>query len=263
MSSSVQLGKLPPLRYYEAVKVKLADYLPTALPTAPTTAIQWGRGITFGVFLNDRLPDCTIAAWAHAEQIHSTRSGRPERPTDEAVLNLFSRTGQEQGLSNDQGRWMEGVLRSLARTGMQQTTADPEGAVALEKILGYAAVNPLDRVEVRTAIWLFGGIYVGAALPLSSSRTWQLGRFSCAAAGDPSAAPGSWGGHAMWASAVNTTGPVLVTWGRRVQASWCWWNRYVDEAWAVLSDDWTDPARKAPSGFRQDELVAALTDLNR
>lgn len=255
------LGKLPPQRYYGDIQVRLADYLTAALPEPPARAVQWGAGITFGIFLNDRLPDCTCAAWAHSEQIHSTRAKRPERPTDENVMALFSRTGQEQGLSNNQGRYMLGVLRSLIRTGFAQTGDDPDGS-GLEKIIGYAAVNPLDQTEVKAAAWLFGGLYVGAGLPLTARKTLSTNRWGCASMSDPAAAPGSWGGHAMWVSAVNKEGPVFVTWGRRVQATWCWWRRYVDEVYAVLSDDWARADYPSPSGFKRDQLVDALGNLN-
>jgi hypothetical protein len=246
----MRMGKMPPRRYYGDIAIQAGNY---DLPTTPATWAH-GAGITFGVFLNNQLPDCTHAALqGHAEQVHSTRRGHPEKPADEWVRAAFHATGLEQGLSDSQGRYMEGVLSYARRVGFQQSPADPQGTVGLEKILGYAAVNPLDLTETRAAGYLFGGLYVGIALPVSAYYDWEAGRnWSCRATNN---APGGWGGHAVWVTAINTIGPVCATWGKRKQMTWCFWKRYVDECYAVVTDDWATP------GTYRDKLLADLASL--
>jgi hypothetical protein len=44
--------------------------------------------------------------------------------------------------------------------------------------------------------------------------------------------------------ALNLVGPVCVTWGARQQMTWAFWDKYYDEAYAVIDniDSWVDPA---------------------
>lgn len=252
----VLLGKQPPKRYYGDIAVKLADHLDLkkALPAVKPSQ-TWGGGIKFGMFLNDEEPDCTIAAPAHGNQIHSTRTHKPERLTDEAVQEAFHATGIEQGLSDDDGRYMLGVLSYLIKTGFKQADG------TMETILGYAAVNHLNHEEVMVAAQFFGGLYFGAGLPLSAAdqinqhKSWTVSK-------DPARnAPGGWGGHAMWSTGWNTKGPRSITWSKAQQMTWGWWDKYADEAYVVLTHDWTQD-EQAPSGLRRDDLVALLQEIN-
>ena len=50
----------------------------------------------------------------------------------------------------------------------------------------------------------------------------------------------------------------VVTWGRLQELTWSFWDRYVDEVYAVLSVDFLDETGQAPNGF---ELAALKKDL--
>lgn len=252
----VMLGKQPPLKYYGDIGVKLIEHVDVKKVSPLVKESQtYGSGIHFGMFMNNSLPDCTIAAKAHGEQIHSTKAGHTEHPTDEQVILVFHETGIEQGLSDDDGRYMLGVLKYLINKGF------PQADGTRERIIGYAAVNSLDHNEVKMAMQYFGGVYFGAGLPLSAAdqidehKAWTVST-------DPSRnAPGSWGGHAMWGTGFNKRGPRSVTWSRAQQMTWGWWDKYVDECYVVLTPDWVQNLT-APSGLRTDELVSLLNQIN-
>jgi hypothetical protein len=255
--AELPLGKKPPLRYYSEIAVKANDFA-DGVPNVPLIS-AWGAGITFGMFLNDNLPDCTCAAVGHGEQIHSARAGRPERATDAAIRDLFHRTGIEQHLGDNQGRYMEGVLRSLMVTGVRQDTADVDNpAGSYERIKGYAAVDWHNLSQLRAFAYIFGGLYAGLALPLSAyyqyrdGKPWTISR--------ENSVPGSWGGHAVWISAVNNVGPIIVTWGIRKQASWAWFAKYCDELYAVVTSDWSQNPM-SPSGFDSAGLLTVLASI--
>ena len=64
----------------------LGNYLRTgtALPTPPL-AMVWGKPVTqWGMMLNDRLGDCTMAGLAHAVQTWTANSGAGEDTLSDA-----------------------------------------------------------------------------------------------------------------------------------------------------------------------------------
>ena len=71
------------------------------------------------------------------------------------------------------------------------------------------------------------------------------------------ARPGSWGGHAVNVVAYDDRTLTVVTWGRLQEMTWAFWERYVDESYAIISPDFLD-AGKAPNGF---DLAALRRDL--
>jgi hypothetical protein len=237
------LGKLPPKRPYAAVRIKLRDYL--VLPTPPKYR-GWAQGVNFRMYLNDTLGDCAVASIGHIAQTHTRRDGHEVDPMDDQIRALYHATGIEQGLSDDDGRYMEGVLKHL-RTKQ-----------SFLPILGYAAVDPLNTVEVKTAAFLFGGLYAGVALP--ETARWQLERgqnWSMAPAPGRDE-PGSWGGHAIYVPAYYTGSLTAATWGERQSMTWAWLRKYCDELYCLVSETWADPKKPSPSGVNRAQLVADL-----
>lgn len=252
----VRLGKQPPFRYYSDIKIKVASYLTMeALSPPPSILPAIGRGIDFKMYLNDTLGDCTCAALGHKEQIDSARTHAPDVPTNDIIRDLYHQTGLQQGLSDNDGRYMEGVLKYARETGILQAAGDPTvGAGGREKILGYAAVNFMNDIEFRTALWLFGGLYIGMALPETAARQIEAGKsWSLDHRLGGNAAPGSWGGHAVYA----TTGVTLITWAARQEYTAGFRKTYFDECYAVLTEDWVQRTT-APNGFNKQQLIEDL-----
>lgn len=192
------------------------------------------------MYENDKLPDSTCAAVGHAERVFSYNAGNPEDPTDEDVLAMFDATG-----SRDEGRHMLDILNYWRHEGFGE-----EG----EKIGLYAQVDTRDRELVEAAMSLFGGVYTGFNLPISAQSQYKW-----VVETGKDGEPGSWGGHAVWTpNFTKMRGPVCISWGELFPMSWGFWRAYADEAYAVLSPDWVDGKRKAPSGF---DLKALTEDL--
>ena len=99
---------------------------------------------------------------------------------------------------------------------------------------------------------MFGGIYFGAGLPVSAqgqeNGLWDL------ITGNGTE-PYSWGGHAMNVVDTRPNELVAVTWGHLQRISWTWWDRYVDEAYAVLEEDYVGEDRRSPQGFSLKKLA--------
>lgn len=206
---------------------RLASYLrPKALQAAPSQ-VHYGQVVTrqggaYPMYGNDRLGDCTCAAAGHHVQAWSYNAGRPETPPEQSVIRMYDETGD----GTDDGRYLDEVLSYWRKTGLDGET-----------VLAYASVNVKDRAEVKAALWLFGGLYLGVGLPVTAQRqtTWHVDASALAA----DRAPYSWGGHCVNATGyANTTGVYFVTWGRLTRLTWGFWNAYVDEAFAIVSPAW-------------------------
>jgi hypothetical protein len=250
------LGKHPPrndprtLSFSSVVDVALLkaqqlEKVVGGLPVAPPSR-DWTTDLpaNLGMFANDMLGDCTCASAAHLLQVWSDGKFQP---TDDEVVAAYCRLGYVPGdPKTDNGANMLDVL-NLWRT---------EG-ICGKKIGAYAKIDITDLAEVRVAINLTGGIYVGAALPRSASdltKPWQ-GK-SGKLAGDD--APGSWGGHCMAVCEYDQTGVGFLTWARRKLGDWPWFLDYVDEAYAIFDEDWIRPDGNAPSGVSAAAIQAFL-----
>lgn len=242
LGAHVKLGALPPRE--DKHVLKLANYKTTELP-APPISKQWGVKVpTFPMYANDKLGDCTCAAVGHMEQVWTSQAGQIWTPTTTEVTDLYWATG-----SQDTGRVETDVLDYWKNTGFGDLK---------HKIAGYVSVNPLNHTEVMTAAYLFGGLYIGIALPITAQNQtyWHVVNDGY------NSEPGSWGGHAVNVTAYCGSYLVVATWGMRMKMTWGWWNKYTMEAYAVLSYDWVNKAKDlAACGYSFEALEADLAAL--
>jgi len=196
------------------------------------------------MYANDRLGDCTIAAAAHMIEAW-TAAGRGEtvEVSESSVLAAFDRVKIVDPSTGEEGAVELDVLRDWRKHGVDR-----------HRIAAYARVSTRDHELVRSAAWLFGGLYIGLALPLTaqSQRVWD---WTGSLSGD--AGPGSWGGHAVDVVGYDAGVLTAVTWGRLQELTWSFWDRYVDESYCILSRDFLD-GDHAPNGF---DLEALKDDL--
>lgn len=243
------LGRLP--SRHDPRQLMLAKYLrAAALPTPPpaydlTTAVP-----SWPMYGNDRLGDCTLAALAHLIQGWTANASLEVTPNDSVVEEGYwltgtppSTTGQAGGPTDD-GRVETDVLSWWRNTGL-----------AGDKITAYVALDPSDLDQVRLAVWLFGGVYLGVALPITAQtqQVWDV--VDPALTGDSE--PGSWGGHAVPELAYGDDGLTIVTWGGTLRMTEAFHKAYVEEAYAIISPDWLKDGH-TPAGFDIDALNADL-----
>lgn len=229
----------------------MATYL-TALPSAPPMR-HWSAKVDphWGMMLNDQLGDCTCAAAAHLIQSWTANETKEQTLSDQAVLAAYKAVGgyNPSDPTTDQGAVELDVLNYWRNTGV--------GGV---KIDAFVALEPRNHDHVRAAIDMFGGAYIGLALPISAQnqRVWSV-----PPSGTASRTPGevgSWGGHAVVALDYDWRGVTCVTWGELKLMTWRFWDSYCEEGYALLCSLWTASGR-SPSGFRYDTLKADLAAL--
>ncbi|HTU24268.1 MAG TPA: hypothetical protein VMF30_02650 [Pirellulales bacterium] len=245
-----KLGKHAPK--HDPRTLRLAKYLAPDLPSPPANC-DWTAAAKapWGMMLNDTLGDCTCAAMGHEVQVVTANHGNEATVSNQNVLVAYEAvSGYVPGQPNtDTGANMLDVLKYWRATG-----------IGGHKILAFAKVNPLDWLEVRQAIALFGGLYIGLALPTSAENqnTWSL-----AGAGPrPFAAdfqPGSWGGHCVFVPAYTAEGFMnCITWGAPKLLTRAWFRVMCDEAYVVVSSDWASATTAAPNGLNIAQLLSDL-----
>lgn len=205
-------------------------------------------GIPTPMFANDTYGDCVIAGRAH----QSLRFERIEQGADVTIADkdVLREYLKESG-GADSGLIVLDSLKAWRKVGWRF-------GGDTYTIAAFAEIHRSDHAEVKTAVYLLTGAGVGLALPKSAQAQIQAGKPWDVVKG-PAGKPGSWGGHYVYLSGYTPTGPVCVTWGRKQQMTWAFFNRYTDEAYAVVDD--VDKWRKGKSGIDVKKLLEFLAAL--
>jgi hypothetical protein len=256
--AKMRLGKKP--RKHDPRTLKLARYLTPELPSAPPVVDYTGGVSEWGMMLNDQLGCCTIAAVAHAVQVWAGMTAHEITLPDSTILQYYEQWdgyNPAQPLT-DQGGVELDVLNQWRQQGFAGHALDAYAAIELQEP-GVRSQEPGE--DLRAAIWLFGGIYIGLELPLSAQTQdiWGVAPGSSRQDAGATDDPGSWGGHAVYVVSYDCPQPpapsaqpptfTCITWGQLKKMTWPWFAKYCSEAYALISKDWIKASGVAPSGF--------------
>ena len=118
-----------------------------------------------------------------------------------------------------------------------------------EKILAFAKVNVKNQKHIKSAICLFGGVYLGFQVQqdciqdFNAHKPWTPG-------------PLTNEGHCVVAVGYDEKEVTVLTWGNTQQGTWAWWDECVDEAYAILPSE--AKAADFDPGFKFAQLKADL-----
>jgi len=253
----LKLGKLT--ARHDPRTLLLASYATPALP-APPPAMNAARKVkgAWVMMDNDQIGDCTCAAAGHLiMEWTATAQSKMDTPSDQQIVAAYSAiTGYNPVTgANDNGAQEIDVLNYWRQQG-----------IAGHKIQAFMALEPSNHTHVMDAVWIFGGCYIGLALPktaqaqTSNKQIWSVPPQGTGGDG----APGSWGGHAVPVVAYDSRSLTVVTWGALQTTTWGFWAAYCDEGYAILSPDYLKQKAGqtvAPTGFNLQQLQEDLADL--
>ncbi|HYB07150.1 MAG TPA: hypothetical protein VEB87_03225 [Nitrososphaerales archaeon] len=248
----MKLGKGPPK--FDKRTLLFGKYLTRGLAPPPPSIDYAEKVKTWPMYGNDKYGDCTCAAAGHLIQDWTANTGTERTLPLAAILkvyNHFSHGNPDSGVS------MLDVLRYWRKTGFGN-----------DKIHAFAQLELSNVVQAQDAICLFGGCYIGLALP---NFTVPNG------VGDPriswivppsgpheNAAPNQKNGHCVPAVAYDPRNVWVVTWGALKQMSWQFYTTYADEAFALLSPDWISKRlKRAPPGLDLKTLESDLSQVTK
>lgn len=248
----VKLGRRPiKPEKYAAIR-RMSTYLAEQLPTAKPSTSYRNSVSSWGMMCNDREGCCTIASIGHLVLCRSTLDGAPQLIDDNDIQDDYVAVTGVEGAAydpstgaNDNGCVITDVLDYFKGRGI---------------LSSYVAFDASNQAHTMFAIDAFEGVDMGVGLPISaqSQEIWDVA--------DPGlrgdSAPGSWGGHSMYAVDYDDKYVYLVTWGAIKLCTWNWWRTYVKrnqggEAYALIfARDIASGTKLLPSGFNIQQLLA-------
>ena len=243
-------GKLAPER--DRRTLRLERYLQFSLLPTPPASYNWATNITsWPAMGNLTIGDCTIAAAGHLiEEWTADESGNTVIVPDSEILAAYSAvSGYVPGKpKTDIGASCLRVLKYWRKTG-----------IGGNKIQAFTSFELKNAALLETAVYVFGGAYIGLAMPLSARNqtTWSVPPQGTRGRGKP----GSWGGHCVPIVGYNSLGLTVVSWGALYQMTWPFWQTYCDEQFAIISPQWYAKNQVTPVGFNLTQLQSDLTGL--
>lgn len=229
-------GRRDPKR---ARALQLASFLTGVVPAHPAAAdyLALLRG-GWAMLGNDSAGDCVAVTWANFRRLMTTLLGSREvYPTQEQVWAVYrtqnphfdpngTASTNGPGSSHDQGMDIQTLLEYLVKHG------GPDGV----KALGFAQVNAHNTEEIKAAIAIFGGIWVGITVQeinqqqFADGRPWDYSRTS----------PDE-GGHSVLTGGYGAggAGPLggdekFITWAEETSFTDAFWSHDTDEVWVVI-----------------------------
>ncbi len=243
------LGRVPSRN--DLRTLRLSRYLSTRDYPAPPPARNWTGTFRYPYLLNDRLGCCTITGLAHLAQAHAAAHGEVIEITDADVLKAYRAiSGYDGTPATDRGAQMIDALVYARNVGLGGW-----------KLGAFVRIDPHDHIELRAAINLFGGIYVGADLPrriTDQAAAWELPPIPERSELD---APNSLGGHAFAVLGYDRLQLRALPWVTPTTVGNAWWDLYGAECWAFLDRRWVTGERPAPNGFDIAQLHQDLEDI--
>jgi len=254
-----RLGRLP--RTYDPRVPHLSAILGGKKPAAPPPSVNYVKDMPqapkrFGMMLNDKLGDCTCAAFYHARQVWTFHSsGRTQTAPNADVELLYEeacgynpKKGGEGPGGNEQH-----VLTYIHKKG---APIGKDGA-PVDKILGFVEVDPRVIDDVKRTIYNAGVAYIGFNVPANimpsdgvPPQVWTV-------------APGRQkivGGHAVVLAGYDAKGAILISWGQLYKMTWQFFTTYVDEVYSISDAAWSRSAfakkkkLMLPGGLSEAEL---------
>lgn len=261
MRQAGKYGRLPMDR--GAPRLTLERYLDPrnvlhrgGLPVVPLTedVDRASEVASWPMYLNDQLGDCTIAGIGHCYGAWSQYgSGTEALFADSEIQAVYSRVGgyDPNDPSTDQGCVMSQVLADQVSNGITDTSGK------LHKVAGYAAFgNPADAELLGQVLDVFGSVYVGINVQQSMEQEFADGQPWDWTPGDQIV-----GGHAICLQRRLGDAGVpyeYVTWGALEKATAGFQANAVEEAWAVVTEDWVRANGTTVEGLDLQQLLSDM-----
>ena len=245
-------GRRPPKN---APALRLASFLSSAVPAHPRSEDYLAKLTDWQMLGNDAAGDCNAVTWANMRRLVTAALSAENYPTQAQVWQFYqtqnpgfdpngtSRTNGP-GSQDDQGMDVQTGLEYLHKTG------GPDGV----KAVAFAKVAPTNLNEVKAALAIFGGLWLGIMVLNANQQQFSEGHSWTDVSGSPID-----GGHAILGGGYTTATVKFITWAKETKFAKSFWDGsaqgqpLVQEAWVVI---W--PEHLGTKAFQQGVDQAAL-----
>jgi hypothetical protein len=225
-------GRRPPKN---APALQFSSFLAAAAPPHPAEEDYLARLPGWQMLGNDKVGDCNAVTWANMRRLITATLATEYYPTQAQVWQFyqtqnpgFDPNGTSQtngpGSSHDQGMDIQTGLEYLHGTG------GPDGV----KVVAFAKVDHTKLAEVKAALAIFGGLWLGIQVLDANQQEFEEGKPWTDVAKSKID-----GGHAILGGGYRTD-INFITWAKETKFAPSFWNGVVqgsplvEEAWAVI-----------------------------
>ena len=227
-------GRRPPKN---APALRFASFLSSTVPAYPPQEDYLGKLTGWQMLGNDKVGDCNAVTWANMRRLVTSALATEYYPTQDQVWQFYETqnpkfdpaggsTTDGPGSSADQGMDVQTGLEYLHANG------GPDGVRAV----AFAKVAPTNLAEVKAALAIFGGLWLGIQVldanqqEFSEGKPWTDVRNSAID-----------GGHAILGGGYTAASDInFITWAQETEFAPSFWKGtvhgtpLVEEAWVVV-----------------------------
>lgn len=219
-----------------------------ALPRIPgiPPACDWSEKMTkpIGFLGNNTLRDCCFASIGHLCNLYLGVHGKKTDVTEAEIKRDY--------LDHTNGQDVGAELRAV----LTRFKGKNDLAIAKHRCAAFVRLNHRDIDTLRAAIYLFGGVYAAVQGPsnLTDMETWKVEA--------PRWRPDPSMGHCIPLVGFGQKHFVAASWNALPVMSLGYQQKYMVEAWAVVSAEWFYPGGIAPlSNMKLADVTQALASI--
>ncbi len=219
-----------------APALRFGSFLSSAVPAYPRGEDHLARLGDWQMLGNDVADDCVAVTWANMRRLVTATLATEYYPTQAQVWKFYQTQNpgfDPNGTSGTNGPGSSADQGMDVQTGLEYLhgTGGPDGV----KAVAFAKVDHTNIADVKAALAIFGGVWLGVQVLDANQQEFTEGR----AWTDVAASPID-GGHAILGGGYTAEDIKFITWAQETEFAKSFWdgtiqgNPLVEEAWVVI-----------------------------
>jgi hypothetical protein len=208
-----------------------------AIPAYPPEVDYLAKLSDWQMLGNDKVGDCNAVTWANMRRLVTATLTTEYYPTQEQVYQFYQTQNpgfDPNGTSGTNGPGSQDDQGMDIQTGLEYLHANggPDGV----KAVAFAKVDHTNIAEVKAALAIFGGLWLGVEVLDANQQQFADGRPWTDVSGSPID-----GGHAILGGGYTAhSGIKFITWAQETEFARSFWNgvvkgtSLVEESWVVI-----------------------------
>lgn len=226
-------GRRPPKN---APALKFRSFLASTAPAYPPSEDYLTKLSNWQMLGNDVAGDCNAVAWANMRRLVTASLTTENYPSQAQVWQFYQTQNpgfDPNGTSDTNGPGSQDDQGMDIQTGLEylHTNGGPDGV----KAVAFAQVDHTDIEQVKAALAIFGGLWLGIQVLAANQEEFGESRAWTDVKGSPID-----GGHAILGGGYTSSDIKFITWAQETEFARSFWNGVVqgtplvEEAWVVI-----------------------------